>query len=190
MLFSCLGLSLWAQKRLDFEALPACEYLMRIDQSGTHLQRSKSSELEPWLPARQFGWLVTHDSILTRFFEPSEGEIPMVNWERYFVLALIRYDYHPWRFAVEELIWEDDKTNIQLSYTLVPIGKRHREPLLSTQLILVEKNPDLQRLGITNIRFSLRETLDIDDPDIPLYGQHPDELIFPTAYTLEEIVKQ
>lgn len=190
MLFSCLGLSLWAQKRLDFENLPACEYMMRIDNSGTYLQRSKSTELEPWLPAQQFGWLVTHDSILSRFFEPKKEEIPKVNWERYFVLALIRYDYHPWRFAVKELQWQDHLTNVQLSYTLIPAGKRHREPLLSTQLILVEKNSDLIRLGITNIQFSLRETLDIDDPDIPLYGQHPDELIFPTAYTLEEIVKQ
>ncbi|MFK7921701.1 MAG: hypothetical protein AB8H47_07070 [Bacteroidia bacterium] len=168
--------------------MPPFDYSMRINQAGTQLVQSKDIGLEPWLPSRQFGWLVTDDSILKRFFQPIEKNEVAVDFDRYFVLAMIRYDLYPWRFEVSEISWNPNKPEIQVAYTLVPVGRIHKDPLLSTQLILVEKTPEIQRLGITNLKFSLQETLDIADPDVAVFGHNPDELIFPTAYTLEEIL--
>ncbi len=164
------------------------EYCMRLSQDGTELLQSKDPLLEPWLPSRQFGWLVTHDSILNRFFQPLEEIELEVDFDRYFVLAMIRYDLYPWRFQVDQIEWEANSPKIAVSYTLVPVGRRHKDPLLSTQLILVEKTPELQRLGVNYIPFKLNEVLDINDPDIPVFGEKEDELIFPNAYTLKEIL--
>lgn len=161
---------------------------MRLSADGTQLLQSQDPQLEPWLPSRQFGWLVTHDSILQRFFQPLTAKSLKVDFDQYFVLALIRYDQYPWRFDVEQINLAPNAPLIELSYTLVPVGRRHKDPLLSTQLILVKKTPELLRLGVTNIPFKLKEVLDINDPDIPVFGENEDELIFPTAYTLKEIL--
>lgn len=175
---------------LEVKKLLPTQYMMRVHPRGDSLLRTLDPAYAPWLPNRQFGWLITDYATLDYFFAPVEGgvRLPRIDFENYFVLALIRYDVYPWNFEPLSLKWEKKTLTLELAYQLVPAGKKRKDPLLSNQLLLVKKDADILRLGINNLRFSLAEQIMTNDPDVPSIGQDPLELIFPPTYTLEDLL--
>jgi hypothetical protein len=189
-----LFLSFWYSpgKGLSFEPLSPSQYMMRVHPDGHSLLRSPLPHLDPWLPHRQFGWLITDYQTLYQFFEPeaSTERYPAIDFDQYFVLALIRHDNYPWQMEVQSVIWDRHQPLIEVAYHLIPAGKKRKDPVLSCQLILVAKDKYLRQMGIHNISFGLQETILNNDPDVPNYGLDPAEMIFPPAFTLEDLLQQ
>jgi hypothetical protein len=177
-------------KALSHAYLVEARYLMRLHPEGHRLVRSQNPQLTPWLPNRQFGWLLTDRETLLDFFEPvsDTGRFPVINFDKQFVLAFIRHDVYPWDMQIQAMSWSRRDMQIQIHYQLIPAGKKRKAPILSVQLVVVDKNRQLQRLGIENVCFKLKEDILNGDPDIPNYGLDEGEIIFPPAYTLEELL--
>ena len=193
-LFSCILIAsffpLLAQKQLKYQEIEDFTYMARLSSDGDSLIRTFNPRLDPWLPHQQFGWLITDEKKFDFFFQHLENRDIELDFDRYFILALIRYDAYSWRMEIEDIQFAPKTPNIEVSYQLSPAGKRRANPVVSTLLVQVEKNNSINRLGIENIPFSLQEKILSPDPDIPAFGEDENELIFPLAYTLEELLPE
>ncbi|TAE46752.1 MAG: hypothetical protein EAZ89_19465 [Bacteroidetes bacterium] len=186
-LLNLLFLSAHAQEVLRFQVWKGWEYLLKTPPGSDSLIRSEDPTLDPWMPAGQQGWQLNSAAGADVFFRSAGPAYTDTLFERWVVLAWVRHDPWLWDLEVRSATFDPLHAQVHIEVLLHPIGARRKQPLTSTAVILLKKTPALQKTGPTNLRFLLREQTENPDPDLLLQTFTSGDLMFPPAWSYEEL---
>ncbi len=163
---------------------------MKVDTEANLLTQSTDPYLPPWLPQNQFGWQIQDQNYFDLFFQDKRNparKIPVDFYEN-IVLAIIKYDIHPWELHIVEVLYSAKRHHIHLKYSGVPLFQRAVAKQTSSLLVVIEQNKKIKKGGSRNLTFSVEKV-----------GNKPEFLrqegtealqIFPLAFTTSRLQQQ
>lgn len=172
------------KKRPAFETIPHVTYLVRVDNQ--QLVRSADPSLPPWIPEKQFGWHIPNQELLNHFFRQTGTASPElhIDFDRYLVLAILRYDASPWAIEVEKIDWEPKTQHLHLNCLSREIGGPQTDYSLTSLLVLVEKDASFG--AEEKIGFSVAENFGDKFILHRSEGLYSKFTVFPCAYVLPD----
>lgn len=188
--FLCISNTLIGQQRLKFQTLDYYEYIVKVDPVTNQLTTGDEPYFLPWLPQDQFGWQIQDQNYFNLFFKDRRNSPRKlnVNFREKLVLAIIKYDTHPWQLQVQEVAYFPGRHHIHLVYSGEPQYQRAFAKQTSCLLILIEQTKKIQKTGDRMLTYSVEKVG--NSPELlTASGPNPTE-IFPLAFTNTHITQQ
>lgn len=183
LLLGLMVVQAFAQQKLEFRQEKNYHYMMRVDVEANKLVRSADERLVPWLPRNQFGWHIQDQNYFNLFFDRRDGgrPLPNIDFLDQVVLAIVKYDIHPWELNVEAVNYNPRKHHIHLVFTGQPLYHRSVAKQTTTLLVFIKQNKKIQKNGSRSLTFSAEQRG--EEPTFYANDGSNAMKVFPLAFT-------